>query len=599
MAHFTQESTQTTAFARVGNTGFSSETGISTRELSTRELNTSPGSSSCMMNLSPMVYANRVDSARPWLPDTCEWTNPLNSSQMSAVSKAATQFFISSLIGSEAEHGYTNGTQNQTTDNNLAQTWHSLMTQGYSQLMHSLRSNSFKLTGDTWVKPNAITGSIHNTTVSLNGPIAGATLSTDGASAHCGDYVNELNECRKDNPNGLYCSVCGDVSSGKHYGILACNGCSGFFKRSVRRKLIYRCQAGTGMCVIDKAHRNQCQACRLKKCIRMGMNKDAVQNERQPRNSSQMRISHICVPNKLTENPSPVDGRSFSTNMEHESVGCSMISQLDGKITISANPPCITTKQSAGEKDNGTSDSLLSTNLGSAEYLTKCHTQTQQLYRPSRRGFDSFRRHRLNGSHSFKRSYFPRVSHVTKTSVPDNALIACSASDEQTVKYSNSGGTPDLTRTQGLGKLHDLRLAVATPWLLPALATLRNLPRNSVIETGCVSHTDSGNLFPSSSSLLPPLIGSTDFYSQLASLFNAPSCPNGPHKSLTETVTTASSYTKTSIPEARDFGLLPMSFPGVRPHETLRTRMVNMRSDLTDNMEMNESLAKFVIQPHP
>ncbi|CAF4491299.1 unnamed protein product, partial [Didymodactylos carnosus] len=91
----------------------------------------------------------------------------------------------------------------------------------------------------------------------------------------------------------LTCAVCGDISSGKHYGILACNGCSGFFKRSVRRKLIYRCQAGTGMCVVDKAHRNQCQACRLKKCMQMGMIKEAVQNERQPRNSAQVRPDSV------------------------------------------------------------------------------------------------------------------------------------------------------------------------------------------------------------------------------------------------------------------------------------------------------------------
>ncbi len=74
----------------------------------------------------------------------------------------------------------------------------------------------------------------------------------------------------------ILCEVCQDFSTGKHYGIYACDGCSGFFKRSIRRKRRYSCQAvvGKGNCPVDKLHRNQCRACRLKRCFQVNMNKD-------------------------------------------------------------------------------------------------------------------------------------------------------------------------------------------------------------------------------------------------------------------------------------------------------------------------------------
>ncbi|XP_023194343.1 nuclear receptor subfamily 2 group C member 2 isoform X3 [Xiphophorus maculatus] len=78
-----------------------------------------------------------------------------------------------------------------------------------------------------------------------------------------------------------YCVVCGDKASGRHYGAVSCEGCKGFFKRSVRKNLTYSCRSKQD-CVINKHHRNRCQFCRLRKCLNMGMKTDSVQSERKP-----------------------------------------------------------------------------------------------------------------------------------------------------------------------------------------------------------------------------------------------------------------------------------------------------------------------------
>uniref|UniRef100_A0A914I8Q8 Nuclear receptor domain-containing protein n=1 Tax=Globodera rostochiensis TaxID=31243 RepID=A0A914I8Q8_GLORO len=101
------------------------------------------------------------------------------------------------------------------------------------------------------------------------------------------------------------CRVCQDHSSGKHYGIFSCDGCAGFFKRSVRRQREYVCKNKGGPleceCPVDKTHRNQCRACRLQRCVDIGMNRDAVQHERGPRNSTLRRQLALGLSQQLAQ----------------------------------------------------------------------------------------------------------------------------------------------------------------------------------------------------------------------------------------------------------------------------------------------------------
>uniref|UniRef100_A0AAY4EWY1 Thyroid hormone receptor beta n=1 Tax=Denticeps clupeoides TaxID=299321 RepID=A0AAY4EWY1_9TELE len=73
------------------------------------------------------------------------------------------------------------------------------------------------------------------------------------------------------------CVVCGDKATGYHYRCITCEGCKGFFRRTIQKNLnpTYACKY-EGKCIIDKVTRNQCQECRFKKCIAVGMATDLV-----------------------------------------------------------------------------------------------------------------------------------------------------------------------------------------------------------------------------------------------------------------------------------------------------------------------------------
>nr|VZI23253.1 unnamed protein product [Spirometra erinaceieuropaei] len=134
--------------------------------------------------------------------------------------------------------------------------------------------------GETEQKPHFYTSShpsviessptlSHNSSMKMDT----SAWSTVVSATDCGETVASPNSTISS------CLICGDKATGKHYGAYSCDGCKGFFRRSVRRKHTYSCRYNRS-CVIDKDMRNQCRFCRLKKCFRVGMNRAAVQNER-------------------------------------------------------------------------------------------------------------------------------------------------------------------------------------------------------------------------------------------------------------------------------------------------------------------------------
>ncbi|XP_035381461.1 bile acid receptor [Electrophorus electricus] len=99
------------------------------------------------------------------------------------------------------------------------------------------------------------------------------------------------------------CVVCGDKASGYHYNALTCEGCKGFFRRSITKNAVYKCKTG-GNCEMDMYMRRKCQECRLRKCKEMGMLAECLLTEIQ------------CKSKRLRKNPkSSSDTTGFDTDV--------------------------------------------------------------------------------------------------------------------------------------------------------------------------------------------------------------------------------------------------------------------------------------------
>uniref|UniRef100_A0AC35FPQ1 Uncharacterized protein n=1 Tax=Panagrolaimus sp. PS1159 TaxID=55785 RepID=A0AC35FPQ1_9BILA len=168
------------------------------------------------------------------------------------------------------------------------------------------------------------------------------------------------------------CVVCGDKASGRHYGAQSCEGCKGFFKRSIRKQnqfqVGYICR-GSKDCPVTKFHRNRCQYCRLKKCIAMGMKSESVQAERKPMISSSRERDGLSSRNKncststdgattMNESSSPTSINEFKFSTE---------APLSDRLTSSPHstvqrPPStsltLNCKREPGDADSGVDMSI-------------------------------------------------------------------------------------------------------------------------------------------------------------------------------------------------------------------------------------------------
>ncbi|KAH8270568.1 hypothetical protein KR018_011809 [Drosophila ironensis] len=101
------------------------------------------------------------------------------------------------------------------------------------------------------------------------------------------------------------CKVCGEPAAGFHFGAFTCEGCKSFFGRTYNNIAAIAGCKHNGDCVINKKNRTACKACRLRKCLLVGMSKSG---SRYGRRSNWFKIHCLLQEQQSTTGAGPGGG---------------------------------------------------------------------------------------------------------------------------------------------------------------------------------------------------------------------------------------------------------------------------------------------------
>ena len=141
--------------------------------------------------------------------------------------------------------------------------------------------------------------------------------------------------------------MCASPSTGIHFGVMACEACKGFFRRSINRQTMYKCSFDN-QCQITASNRN-CRYCRFLKCINVGMSVESAKVGRktnivkqqiiQDKNARAEKRKEMCLDDyAINEEQVQAKKAHLSNNNEENSFDSNDTSVSSTNPTISSSP---------------------------------------------------------------------------------------------------------------------------------------------------------------------------------------------------------------------------------------------------------------------